>query len=159
VGVVDSDAATLTVPAPSITARDSDSRVLGADPTLQAGARITLQLSYFAPDSAYSMTLHSEPVVLGSVTTDSDGAATYRVTVPDGLSAGEHTIVVADTTGAAVLSYAFTIAGTPSPPASAGSAGTLANTGANILGLSVFAALLALLGLELTIRFRRRILR
>ncbi len=159
VGVVDTDAATLTVPAPSVTASDSEANALGADPTLAAGARITLQLSYFVPDSAYSLTLHSTPVTLGSVTTDADGAATFQLTVPSGLAAGAHTIVVSDAAGSAVLSYTFTIAAAPGAPASAGSPGTLANTGTHVSGLIVLGALLVLLGLELTVRFRRRVAR
>jgi hypothetical protein len=156
VGVTDTDAATLTVPDPSITARDSDAHLLGAHPTLAAGARITLRLSYFRPDSKYALTLHSTPVALGSVTTDANGSATRLVTVPAGLAAGEHTVVVSNRAGTAVLSYAFTIAAAPSGPASTGSAGSLANTGADVSSLIVLAALLLLIGVELTLRCRRR---
>jgi glycine rich protein/fibronectin type III domain protein/Ig-like domain-containing protein/immunoglobulin I-set domain protein len=159
VGVTDTDAATLTVPDPSITARDSDAHLLGAHPTLAAGARITLRLSYFRPDSKYALTLHSTPVALGSVTTDADGSATRLVTVPAGLAAGEHTVVVSNSAGTAVLSYAFTIAAAPSGPASTGSAGSLANTGADVSSLIVLAALLLLIGVELTLGCRRRTVR
>ncbi len=156
VGDTDTDAATLTVPDPSITARDSDANDLGTDPTLAVGARITLRLSYFVPDSTYSMTLHSTPVALGSVTTDPDGAATYQVTVPAGLEAGRHTIVVSNAGGTAVMTYAFTIAAAPIAPAAAGTAGSLADTGVNTAGLIVLAGLLMLIGVELTRRFGRR---
>ena len=57
----------------------------------------------YAPNSTATIILYSEPVVLGTVTTDSTGGFSLPVTVPAGVATGEHTFLAqgVDTNGAA----------------------------------------------------------
>ena len=147
--------ATLIVPASTINGLDSESDSLGIDPTLAAGDTIALTMSYLVPDATYSLTLHSAPIALGSVTTDEDGSASYRVTLPTDLEAGSHAIVVTDADGIARLSYAFTVADPPTTTSIPTIIKALGKTGTDITNLTALAALLVMVGLGLVTRFRR----
>ena len=114
----------------------------------------------FAPESTVTLTLHSEPVEVGTATTDENGDFTAEVTVPADTEAGDHTVVAES--GAPVVSATapLTVTAPPAPaeepsaapseqpsaaPAPApeqGGKGGLARTGANALIL-VAAALVA----------------
>ena len=137
--------ATLTVAASSISATDA-AGVLGNDPALAPGTVITLTISYLVPNATYSLTLHSTPIALGSITANGAGTATYQLTIPAGLAAGAHTVAVTDASGNAGASYAFSVAGSTA----------LAKTGTNISTLIVVAIGLIILGAALTRRPRRR---
>jgi LPXTG-motif cell wall-anchored protein len=152
VAAVSTRDATLTVPASAIDGVNDESDPLGVNPTLARGDTIALTMSYLVPDAAYSLTLHSSPIALGSVTTDADGSATYRLTLPADLEAGNHTVVVTDADGSPILSYPFTIAATTTRTIIT----TLAKTGTDVANLLAAAALLVMVGLGLVTRFRRR---
>ena len=156
VGVVSTRDATLTVPASSINGLDSESDPLDVNPTLAVGATIALTMSYLVPDATYSLTLHSSPIALGSVTTDEDGSASYRLTVPTDLEAGTHAVVVTDAHGTTRLSYPFTIAATPTTTTIPTIIRALGRTGTGVANLTAVAALLVMVGLGLVTRFRRR---
>jgi large repetitive protein len=152
VAAVSTRDATLTVPASAIDGLNDESDSLGVNPTLARGATIALTMSYLVPDAAYSLTLHSSPIALGSVTTDADGSATYRLTLPAGLEAGNHTVVVTDADGSPILSYPFTIASTTTTTIIT----TLGKTGTDVANMLAAAALLVMVGLGLVTGFRRR---
>ncbi len=152
VAAVSTRDATLTVPASAIDGLNDESDSLGVNPTLARGATIALTMSYLVPNAAYSLTLHSSPIALGSVTTDADGSATYRLTLPAGLEAGNHTVVVTDADGSPILSYPFTIAATTTTTIIT----TLGKTGTDVANLLAAAALLVMVGLGLVTGFRRR---
>jgi lysophospholipase L1-like esterase len=51
-----------------------------------------VQLNDFASDTVLSVTMHSDPVNLGSVTTDADGSATADLQLPPGAEPGIHVL-------------------------------------------------------------------
>ncbi len=61
-----------------------------------ASCNLGVQLSGFDPDTVLTVKMYSDPVTLGTVTTDSNGEATLDAPVPPGLT-GEHTLVVSGT--------------------------------------------------------------
>lgn len=117
---------------------------------LVAGGTVTVRGTGFATDlRGVRVELRSTPVLLGVVSTDATGAFTLTATVPASVAAGTHTVVVL-VDGVAVGSSTVTIAGAPGT-------GQLAFTGAEGLGESAIAALVALLvGAGLVVVRRRR---
>ena len=73
----------------------------------------------FAPSSPVSLTLHSDPVEVGTATTDDTGSFTAEVTVPADTEAGDHTVVAAAESPAAEASAPLTVTATPAPTPSA----------------------------------------
>ena len=73
----------------------------------------------FAPSSPVSLTLHSDPVEVGTATTDDTGSFTAEVTVPAATEAGDHTVVAAAESPAAEASAPRTITAAPAPAPSA----------------------------------------
>ncbi|WP_193750507.1 ParB/Srx family N-terminal domain-containing protein, partial [Curtobacterium luteum] len=119
---------------------------------LVAGGAVTVRGTDFAPDADARVEIHSDPVLLGTVRTDDSGAFTLAATVPTGLPAGTHTVVVV-VGGVTVGSTTVTVVATDG----AGTDGELAFTGAEGLVPAVVAALLALLvGTGIVVARRRR---
>ena len=73
----------------------------------------------FAPSSPVSLTLHSDPVEVGTATTDDTGSFTAEVTVPANTETGDHTVVAAAESPAAEASAPLTITAAPAPAPSA----------------------------------------
>ena len=64
------------------------------DPSVAApGDEVTVTLTGFAANDEVRLELHSTPAVLGTVTTDANGSATFTFTVPNGTEPGAHTVV------------------------------------------------------------------
>ena len=106
---------------------------------LVAGGRVTISGTGFAPlIDDVRVEIHSDPVLLGTVSTDATGSFTLSATVPAPLPAGTHTVVVL-VDGVEVGATQVTI-GAAGP-----TTGVLAFTGAAGLGGAAAAALLALL--------------
>lgn len=128
--------------------------------SVEAGKTVTVKGTGFAPESTVTITLHSEPVEVGTATTDASGDFTATVTVPATTEAGDHTVVAASNTPTVTASAPLTVTAPPAPaedpsaapseqpsaaPAPApeqGGKGGLARTGTNAL-LAVAAALIA----------------
>ncbi len=84
----------------------SEPVVVGVDPTtvqgtvtvtgdVAPGAAITVTGTGFAPRiEGFALELHSDPIPLGTVTTDDNGGFTADVVVPANVVAGEHAVVV-----------------------------------------------------------------
>ncbi len=107
-----------------------------------------------------SLTLHSDPVEIGTATTDDTGSFTAEVTVPAATEAGDHTVVAESSAPVVSATAPLTVTVPPAPaeepsaapseqpsaaPAPApeqGGKGGLARTGTNALIL-VAAALVA----------------
>jgi LPXTG-motif cell wall-anchored protein len=120
----------------------------------EAGGTIHVVADGFMADSEVTITLHSDPVELGTATADADGVVDTTVTLPDNVEAGAHTIEVAgiDADGnPRVVTAVLEIEG------SGGGSGSLPQTGAAILGLVGAGALLVTAGGVLT-RARKRAL-
>jgi hypothetical protein len=61
---------------------------------LRPGDSLRLSGLGFRPGSAVSIELHSDPIDLGTATTDSSGSVTTDVTIPPTAPTGSHTVVV-----------------------------------------------------------------
>ena len=140
--------------------------------TVEAGKTVTVKGTGFAPESSVTLTLHSEPVEVGTATADENGAFSAEVTVPATTEAGEHTLVAASASPSVTASAPLTVtrapaaptqepSAAPSPSSSAapapdqGGTGGLARTGSHAVLAGVVAALVAGAGTAFVRRSRR----
>ena len=143
--------------------------------TVEAGKTVAVTGTGFAPDSAVTLTLHSEPVEVGTATTDASGAFTATVTVPATTEAGAHTLVASTAAPLAEASAALTVtprpapapsddpgaapsaqpSAAPSPAPEQGGKGGLARTGSHGLLAGAFALVAAGAGTAFIRRSRR----
>jgi len=163
-----------TVKAVTVKAEKLSTPAVTVDPsTVEAGKTITVNGTGFAPESEVTLTLHSDPVEVGTATTDADGAFTAEVTVPADTEAGEHTVVAESGTPVVSASAPLTVTAPPAPaedpsaapseqPSAApspapeqGGKGGLARTGTNALIVGAFALAAAGVGTALLRRSRR----
>ncbi|QZQ56353.1 hypothetical protein KZI27_05850 [Curtobacterium sp. TC1] len=123
-----------TTPAPSIST--------GGTTTFTVGDSVPLRAEGLPAATEYSIVLHSDPVVLGTVTTDADGAFATSVVIPADTPAGAHTVAVESSDGTAVVSLAITVTadGTvvvdPVDTTTAVTTGAAVNTGGTVSGTS-----------------------
>lgn len=128
--------------------------------TVEAGKTVTVKGTGFAPKSTVTLTLHSEPVEVGTATADENGAFSAEVTVPANTEAGDHTVVAESGTPVVSATAPLTVtapaapaadpsaspsvhpSAAPAPAPEQGGKGGLARTGTNALIL-VAAALVA----------------
>ena len=90
-----------------------------APQTVEAGKIVTVTGTGFVPSSPVSLTLHSDPVEVGTAATDDAGSFTAEVTVPAATEAGDHTVVAAAESPAAEASAPLTVTAAPAPTPSA----------------------------------------
>lgn len=105
------------------------------------GEPITITARNVAPTSTVRFELHSDPILLGTVTADAGGTATLTTVLPK-VSAGRHTIVVIGPDGARA-SISITVTAAPHQPGlpntgGAPLAGTLVGVLALVAGAAVF---------------------
>lgn len=128
--------------------------------TVQAGGSIAVSGTGFAPDQEITFELHSDPIVLGTLTADAGGVLKGSFTIPASAPAGTHTLVaLSGTTVIASAPLTVTAAGaggTGSGAAGTGGAGALATTGSDAPVVAATAALLLLFA-GLTLVRRRRV--
>ena len=62
--------------------------------TLRRGDTVTITATGFAPGSRINVAVFSDPIALGTTTTDDTGRATRRWAIPDTIDAGDHTLVI-----------------------------------------------------------------
>jgi hypothetical protein len=145
-------AAALILMAPAAMASYSgDGGVTISPSTPSAGGDITIDSSGWMHDTDVTITLHSDPVVLGTVTADANGDVHTTVSIPAGTAAGAHTIELTgtDSTGAPRdVTTAITIAS---------GGGSLPRTGAAIAAMVGVAAVLFAAGTALS-RARKRVI-
>ena len=140
--------------------------------TVEAGKTVTVKGTGFAPESSVTLTLHSEPVEVGTATADENGAFSAEVTVPATTEAGEHTLVAASASPSVTASAPLTVTRAPAaptqepsaapspsssaaPPPDQGGTGGLARTGSHAMFAGVVAALAAGAGTAFVRRSRR----
>lgn len=150
-----------TVKAVTVKAEKLSTPAVIVEPSsVEAGKSVTVRGTGFAPESTVTITLHSEPVEVGTATTDENGDFTAEVTVPANTEAGDHTVIAESNAPTVTASAPLTVTAPPAPaedpsaapsvqpsaaPAPApeqGGKGGLARTGTNAL-LAVAAALIA----------------
>ena len=120
-----------------------------ASATSAPGGLITVHGNGFAPHTGVDVTLHSSPVRLGTFQTDSVGAFTASVTIPDDTSLGTHTVLLSGT-AANGQPTTVTLALTVQDP------GTLPRTGGDPAPLALAALALIAVGAFLACRGRSR---
>lgn len=111
--------------------------------SVSAGGSITLSGAGFDPERAYPVILNSDPVLLGTATTDVRGAFSATLLVPTTVPPGEHVITVGD------ASIPITVTAADAPLAADGTgdvtafaaAPELPPTGADPLAASILGAL------------------
>lgn len=138
---------------------------------LRPGGSVTVTASGLAADAAgFAVVVHSDPVSLGTGSTDASGAFALQAALPASLPAGAHTVTVSFH-GTPVATAAFTVAaagdggsgtgsgsgsagsGSSSGSGSAGGSGSLATTGsAAPIGLGVAGAVIVAAGVLLLAR-------
>ena len=150
-----------TIKSVTVKAKKLSTPAVTVDPSsVEAGKTVTVKGTGFAPASTVTITLHSEPVEVGTATTDASGDFTAEVTVPASTPAGEHTVVAESASPVVTASAPLTVTApaapsaepsaapsaqptaAPAPAPEQGGKGGLARTGTNAL-LAVAAALIA----------------
>lgn len=94
------------------------------------GGHITITISGTCFGDSFTVTIHSTPVVLGTITTDSAGNGSGTFTIPTNLSPGPHTVTVGDSSGNAG-SVSIVVTGQPTGGPGTGGNGHLPSTGSN----------------------------
>ncbi|SEN51507.1 hypothetical protein SAMN05216281_1094 [Cryobacterium luteum] len=117
-------------------------RVTMPQKTIAPGASIPITGTGFAPFEVVDIWLHSTPVLLGTLTADALGRVSGSFPMPANIASGTHHIVLVDENGVSYTSAAVVVA--------------LADTGTDLSSGWLALALMALGGLALTIRARRR---
>jgi alpha-L-fucosidase len=119
----------------------------------QVGGSLSVAGTNWLPESTVVLTFESDPVVVGTPETDSEGAFSTTVTIPADAEAGQHTLTATgrDQNGdPAQASCPITVT------AGAGPGGGLPITGTNItLGLVLLAVMIAA-GLGFLVASRRK---
>lgn len=145
----------------------SGTPAISAPVAVTAGHDLTVGLSGFAPGVRATVVLHSDPVTLGTVTTDGSGTASLTATVPADFATGPHTLqVVVDGAVVAERAIAVTAADVPGAGPGVGGGGAaalppglddpLAATGSTALGVAALLALLAAAGIGTGVLLRLR---
>lgn len=126
----------------------------GSSP-LARGESFVVTADGFEPGSTVTVTIYSDPIVLGTMVANSVGTASGSFQIPSGLHVGTHTIVAAGT-GADGLPRSVELSVEVASSTTSGSAPAgLALTGGTIGGMLTAAVLLVAAGVVL-LRFRRR---
>ena len=136
--------------------------------SVTAGGTVTITGKDFTPGGSVALTLHSDPVGIGTATAGSDGAFTAEATVPAGTAGGDHQVVAVDSgTGESASAPLAVVVPVPDPSgqssdqsgavpsADGASPSGLARTGSSALPVVLGAALAAGAGTLLTRRSRR----
>ena len=147
--------ATMTVDCPAV-----KPKLTLSSATVQAGGSIAVSGTGFAPDQEITFELHSDPIVLGTLTADAGGVLKGSFTIPASVPAGTHTLVaLSGTTVIASAPLTVTAAGAGGTGSGAGgtggAVGALATTGSDAPVVAATAALLLLFA-GLTLVRRRR---
>ncbi|WP_062069344.1 InlB B-repeat-containing protein [Demequina sediminicola] len=143
--------ATVTADAALTAVYTENERMVAGPQSALPGETITIAGRGFDPGESVEVELHSTPVLLASTTADASGAFSIEVTIPEDISPGEHTLVLAAGTGTAEMPFTVTA---PTVMAQAGE--MLAATGAQAWrSTAVVAFAVFLLGLALAWRGRR----
>lgn len=126
------------------------------DVTLVNGQKVTVSVRGFNGGEDLDVTLHSDPIKLGTMRTDATGAATGTFTIPANVPAGQHTIVVSNAAGqkvqitVTISSATSTVSGSTTVSGSSTVAGkrgpVLADTGVETAPYAAAAAGLLLAG-------------
>ena len=113
-------------------------------------------MSNFTPNSNASLSLHSAPVDLGTVTTDGSGSFSAQVTIPSSTTAGSHTIEALDTPTGDIATAGLTVTTGTGGGGGGGGGGGLAGTGVAVIGIGALGLVLLVGGGLMLMAGRRR---
>jgi hypothetical protein len=80
----------------------------GASKIIQ-GDKINIKATGFAPNEVTQIWIRSTPVYVGSLTASASGVVEGQITVPQGLSDGEHILAVLNAAGTSGVALSFTV--------------------------------------------------
>ena len=100
--------------------------------SLQAGQQVTVQAPGFTPGEQVSVTLHSTPVVLGTVVANASGVVDTTVTIPSGTAPGAHELILTGLTSGTVVTIPITVTAVAGPGVATGT-GTGTGTGYHLV--------------------------
>jgi hypothetical protein len=146
--------ATGVVPFPSVPdsvpAADAPLEGVSEGAALTTGDSVTIRGVGFLPNSTIQAVIYSTPTPLGSFTVDAAGAFEIEVTIPDGLHAGEHSLVVSGLDPSGNPRYLRTDVTVSAPE------DLLAYTGATVTGPAIGGLAAIVVGSGLLVASRRR---
>ncbi|SOC48518.1 hypothetical protein SAMN05660748_1214 [Blastococcus aggregatus] len=115
-----SSAAPSTSPAsPGPSAACTDCGRLAAEEPLEAGEQLSLSWTGFQPGEQVTVVMRSEPVTLGTFTTDATGTVTAALQLPDEAEAGAHTLTFSGPLSGDLVVLPFRVAAADGAAASA----------------------------------------
>lgn len=123
------------------------------------GESVTATGGGYRPASRVEVTLNSEPMPLGSATTDAAGAFELRFTVPASATLGRHTVTASGVDGAGaarVLSATLEVTAAGGAPAGSRDGSTLPRTGLATAAMAGLGTALVALGTVAVVGVRRR---
>jgi hypothetical protein len=128
-----------------------------SDTSVPQGASLTVFGDNFTPNSRAVLTLHSAPVALGTVSTDSNGQFSAQVTVPSSTTPGQHTIEALDVPTGDIAAASLVVTGSGSSGGGGGgTGGGLAGTGVAVIGVGALGVILLVGGGLMLMAGRRR---
>lgn len=111
--------------------------------SIRAGKDITISGTGFTPGAAIAFELHSDPIKLGTLTADADGALQGTLRIPASAPAGAHTLVALSGT-TVISSTALTVTAAAVTGGQAGGAAAAPGAGLASTGLEAPVAIVAL---------------
>jgi LPXTG-motif cell wall-anchored protein len=135
----------------------SGSGSLGSGSTVTPGEKLTISGAGFVPGSTVTATIHSaNATVIGTGVVNSSGVVVLTVTIPHGLAAGTHTVLLSGdgTTASFTVKVAASSSGNPATGTPTGS--NLPHTGSDALPFGLFGLILLVVGAGLVLSVRRR---
>jgi hypothetical protein len=137
--------------APASSSAGASGAVELAKSTVSQGGQDTATGSGFTPGERVSATLHSTAIALGTFTASRAGVVRFTFTIPAGLAAGAHHVVLVGATSGVRVSARLTVIAAPA------SANPLPDTGVPTGGLAVLALALLVGGIGVLALGRRRL--
>ena len=134
----------------SVPTADAPLEGVSGGAALITGDSVTIRGDGFLPNSTIQAVIYSTPTPLGSFTVDGAGAFEIEVTIPDGLHAGEHSLVVSGLDPSGNPRY-LRMDVTVSAPED-----LLAYTGATVTGPAIGGLAAIVVGSGLLVASRRR---
>lgn len=120
------------------------------------GATITVTLSGPLFDVTFTIVLHSDPVTLGTITTNAAGNGSGVFTVPVGTTPGAHVVTATDNADPRITASAGLTVLAVTAPVAVSPSGVIPVTGADVAGITIAGAVAIGAGGLLVVATRRR---
>ncbi len=130
--------------------------------TVPQGGTVGVTCTGFAPGTDVQITLHSDPVDLGTATADDNGEVHQNITIPPGTATGQHSVTCSGLSasgGSLTLTAELMVTATGTTPVTnptTSGTGTLPRTGSDTTELLRVGVVLIVAGAALAVIVRRR---